>query len=157
MYRFIWTLGAFLAAMTLPGCGASGSDNGPASPSLQTVVRFVYEASTSTDPTVAANFMGCVSGVGFTHIHPSWRNFDRFALDVVAADRWEIVFSDVPVGSEQRLRISDPNACLTDLNGASTDNVFANGVRLTRIVDTPGNGIEPGLAFSVDAAGVVTP
>ena len=157
MYRFIWTLSAFLAATTLTACGASGSDNGPASPSLQTVVQFVYQAPTSTDPTVAANFMGCVSGVGFTHIHPSWRNFDRIALDGVAADRWEIVFSDVPVGSEQRIRISDPNACDTDLNGASTDNVFANGVRLTRIVDTPGNGIEPGLAFSADAAGVVTP
>lgn len=36
-------------------------------------------------------------------------------------------------------------------------NVFANGVLLTRIVDTPGNGTEPGLAFTVSASGGVTP
>lgn len=45
----------------------------------------------------------------------------------------------------------------TDPNGASTMNVFANGVLLTRIVDTPGNGTEPGLAFTVSASGGVTP
>jgi len=37
------------------------------------------------------------------------------------------------------------------------DNVFANDVRLTRLVDTPGNGIEPGFAFIVSADGSVSP
>jgi hypothetical protein len=35
--------------------------------------------------------------------------------------------------------------------------VSANGTLLTRVVDTPGNGIEPGLAFEVAANGSVTP
>ena len=78
-------------------------------------------------------------------------------MTAAAADRWQITFDDVPVDSEQRIRISDPNACRTDPNGASTTNIFANGVLLTRVVDTPGNGTEPGLAFTVAAGGVVTP
>ena len=48
-------------------------------------------------------------------------------------------------------------ACATDPNGASTENVFANGILLTDIVGTPGNGTEPGLAFTVAADGTVTP
>jgi hypothetical protein len=41
--------------------------------------------------------------------------------------------------------------------GASTEGVMANGVTLNRVVDTPGSGIEPGLAFSVSPDGIVTP
>jgi len=40
---------------------------------------------------------------------------------------------------------------------AATEGVFANGIELDTVVDTPGNGIEPGLSFSVDASGDVTP
>ena len=72
-------------------------------------------------------------------------------------DRWEITFTDVPVGSEQRIRISDPNTCALNETGASTEGVSANGTVLARVVDTPGNGIEPGLAFEVAADGSVTP
>ena len=122
-----------------------------------TAVQFVYMASTTTDPAVAALFPGCVQGVGTTHIHPEWHNFARTNMTAVGADRWEIAFSQVPVGMENRIRISDPNACATDPNGASTQNVLANGILLTRIVSTPGNGLEPGLAFSVDSGGQVMP
>lgn len=120
-------------------------------------VAFVYEASTSIDPAVEAAHPQCVDGVGQTHIHPSWRNFARFDMNVAAVDRWEITLGDVPAGSTQRIRISDPNTCALNSTGASTDNVFANGVHLTNIVDTPGTGIEPGLSFTVDAGGTVTP
>ena len=58
---------------------------------------------------------------------------------------------------DQRIRISDPNACALNATGASTDGVSANGTLLTRVVDTPGSGIEPGLAFEVAADGSVTP
>ena len=138
------------------GCSGGGGSN-PAAPVPTARVEFVYRSATATDAAVRAAFPDCVAAVGVTHIHPGWRDFVRISLTRVGGDRWEITFTDVPVGSEQRIRISDPNSCDSDPNGASTDNVFANDVRLTRIVDTPGNGVEPGLAFSVAVDGTVTP
>ena len=91
-------------------------------PTTLATVVFIYSASTSTDPSVAAMHSQCVQ-----------------------------------VGSEQRIRISDPNACALNATGASTDGVSANGTLLTRVVDTPGSGVEPGLAFEVAADGSVTP
>ena len=120
-------------------------------------VNFVYRAATTTDPDVQAMFPDCVSGVGLTHIHPGWRGFARVFMSAFGAMEWRISFVDVPVGSEQRIRISDPNTCALNPTGASTENVFANGVLLERIVDTPGAGTEPGLAFTVDANGNVQP
>jgi hypothetical protein len=75
----------------------------------------------------------------------------------VGEDRWEISFSDVPTGELLSIRVSDPNTCAENPTGASTENVFANDVRLTNIVDTPGSGIEPGLSFTVANDGMVTP
>ena len=99
----------------------------------------------------------CVQEVNVTHLHAGWREFQVFALTAMGLDRWEITFSDVPVGFEQRIRISDPNTCASNATGASTEGVLANGTLLTRIVDTPGNGIEPGLAFEVAPDGRITP
>ena len=147
-------LAAMLASLAASGCGDDSS-----SPELSGVatVEFVYAASTTTSPEVVANFPQCVGGVGFTHIHPSWRGFQAIPLTAVAAERWEITFSDVPVGAEQRIRISDPNTCALNPTGASTVGVFANGTLLSRIVDTPGSGIEPGLSFSSAEDGTITP
>ncbi len=147
--------GFCVLTLALGGCGDGGAS--PTSPVPTATVEFVYLAATTTAPEVAARFPSCVSGVNVTHIHPGWRGFAAVALNAAAPGRWSISFSDVPVGSEQRIRISDPNACTTDPNGASTEGVFANDVPLTRVVDTPGNGIEPGLAFSVSPNGTVTP
>ena len=97
-----------------------------------------------------AQFPNCVNGVRPTHVHPGWRQFAREVLPAFPPDRFEITFTDVPVGSRQSLRISDPN-------GASTQNVFANGILLTDVVGTPGNGTEPSLAVAVTADGTVTP
>ncbi len=55
------------------------------------------------------------------------------------------------------LRVSDPNVCTENSTGAATRNVFANDVLLVDIVPTPGSGTEPGLAFTVDTDGTVTP
>jgi hypothetical protein len=90
-------------------------------------------------------------------MHPSWRSFSAFALTAAAPDRWEISFSDVPVGARQSFRINDGNACDQNATGATTQNIFANDVRLTEVVTTPGSGPEPGLAFTVDGSGRVTP
>ena len=149
-------LGLVAALAVASGCGG-GSSSSPTGPGALAAVEFVYQAATTTDPDVQALFPECVSGVGITHIHPSWRGFARVLMTPSGAMEWRIGFADVPVGSEQRIRISDPNACVLNPTGASTENVFANGILLQRIVDTPGSGTEPGLAFTVDRNGNVQP
>lgn len=146
-----------ILAVALLGLGCDDGDAAGPPSGERATVEFVYEASTAVDPEVEAQFPECVEGVGRTHIHPGWRGFDRFDMTAVGADRWEIAFDDVPVGTEQRIRVSDPNVCAENPTGAATENVRANGVLLTRVVDTPGAGVEPGLAFTVSADGTVTP
>ena len=148
----VLALAAFGAA-----CGGGGSYSSPTAPRSTATVAFVYRAATAIDPAVQAQHPNCVAGVGQTHIHPSWRTYVLVGMTAVGADRWEITFTDVPVGAEQRIRVSDPNVCAANATGAAVDGVTANGVALTRVVDTPGTGVEPGLAFSVTAGGAVTP
>ena len=133
----------------------SGDTNGPNA--QVTVVEFVYEASTGIDPDVAAAHGACVIGVGQTHIHPSWLNFSRIDMTAVGMERWEITFENVPIDALQSIRVSDPNVCADNPTGAATQNVSANTVLLTNVVDTPGSGVEPGLSFTVDANRQVTP
>ncbi len=149
-------VGSIVFLLSGAACGSDGGSS-TTEPPTSVVVEFVYEAATEVDPGVAQQFPQCVQGVGQTHIHPSWRNFVRIDMTADNADQWSITFTDVPVDSEQRIRISDPNACASDPNGASTEYVFANGTQLLRVVDTPGNGIEPGLAFIVSPSGEVFP
>lgn len=161
-HRRLTVLQISLTGLALSFCVACGGGSNPTEPPMPTItqtatVNFVYMAATTRDAAVAMQFPACIAAVGATHFHPSWQSFGRVNMTAVGTDRWEITFSSVPVGSRERLRVSDPNACDTDPNGASTENVLANGVLLTDVVDTPGNGTEPGLAFTVDAAGNVTP
>lgn len=152
-------VGAMLAISAV-ACGGSSAPASP-TPTAGTAgtagVRFVYRGSTAPRTDLPPSARDCVQGVGRTHIHPSWRGFDRIDMTPVGADRWEIAFSDVPVSARQSIRVSDGNACDQNATGAATQNVFANDVRLVEIVPTPGSGIEPGLAFTVTADGRVTP
>ena len=151
---------ALIAGLALPlaACdNESGGDTGLGPGPSNATVEFVYLASTEIDPAVLNDFPACVNGVGRTHIHPSWRNFNRIDMTPVGEDRWEISFVDVPTDELLSIRVSDPNTCAENPTGASTENVFANDVRLTNIVDTPGSGIEPGLSFTVMDAGTVFP
>ena len=94
----------------LPACAyydTTGLDNPPW---FATVV-FSYSGQTATDPAVAATFPQCVRGVNVTHLHAGWRDFQAFSLTAMGPDHWEITVTDVPIGSGQRIRISDPNAC----------------------------------------------
>ena len=52
-------------------------------------------------------------------------------------------------------RINDQNSCDENPTGAVTRNVFVNTVRLTQNTTTPGNGDEPGYAFTVTASGSI--
>ena len=90
-----------------------------------------------------------------TYIHPGWRGFIVVFMSATESGRWEITFSDVPVDEEQRIRVSDPNVCALNPTGSSTEGVFANGTLLVHVVDTPGSGVESGLAFEVSADGTV--
>lgn len=152
--------GPIAVAAVLAVSAACGGDNAPASPTPAAgtaAVRFAYRASTAPRTDLPPSTRDCVQGVGRTHIHPSWRGFNRFDMTPAGADRWEIAFSDVPVNARQSIRVSDGNACDENPTGAATRNVFANDVRLVEVVPTPGSGTEPGLAFAVDSNGRVTP
>lgn len=146
-----------VAALLLVGAVACISSDTTGATVQLTVVEFVYQGSTSIDPDVAAAHTACVTGVGQTHIHPSWLNFSRINMRAVGLERWEITFENVPIDVLQSIRISDPNVCAENPTGAATQNVSANAVLLTNVVDTPGNGVEPGLSFTVDANRQVTP
>lgn len=78
-------------------------------------------------------------------------------MTATSAHRWTITFPDVPVGADQAIRVSDPNVCAENPTGAATETVFANGIRLTEVVDTPGSGNESGLRVVVDLTGRVRP
>ncbi len=149
----LWVVVVFVIACG----GGSSAPSAPNAPNLPATVTFTYQAATAIDPATRAQFPNCVNGASPTHIHPGWQGFTAVPLPPFPPDRFEITFTDVPVESRQSVRISDPNGCDVDPNGASTRNVFANGVLLTNIVGTPGNGTEPGLAFTVAADNTVTP
>lgn len=150
---------AVAAVLLGVGCGSGTAPAPPTSPSAggTATVRFVYRASTTPRTDLAVSAQECVRGVGRTHIHPGWRSFERIDMTPVGGDRWEIAFSDVPVGARQSIRVSDGNACDQNATGAATRGVLANDVLLVDIVPTPGSGTEPGLAFTVAADGRVSP
>ncbi len=134
------------------GGGGGGSESAPPVIIETTSVEFVYMAPTARDPDP-----NCTEIVGQTHIHPSWQGYTEVFLTPFPPTEFRITLDDVPVGNDNRIRISDGNECGVNPTGAQVENVFANGVLLTNVVDTPGNGTEPGLSFSVTADGTVTP
>lgn len=160
----IWLKGAgkFRTAICAVAGAASlasfGCDDPPTSPSqsMTPTVRVVFLGSTTRRSDLPSSAQACVSGVGATHIHPSWRNFAGIALQAVPPDRYEMTFNDVPVGTRVSFRVNDQNACDENPTGAVTRNVFANDVRLIQNTTTPGNGDEPGYALTIAANGTIS-
>jgi hypothetical protein len=103
-----------------------------------------------------ASAQACLSGVGATHIHPSWHNYASTVLRALPPDRYEITLPDVSLDTRVSFRINDQNFCDLNPTGAVTRNVFANGVELTRNTLTPGVGEEPGFALVVSSGGRVS-
>src|SRR5262245_44941447 len=119
-------------------------------------VRFVLAGATARRTDLPASAQACVSGVGATHIHPSWRDFAGIVLQPVPPDRYELTFTDVPYGTRVSFRVNDQNSCDQNPTGAVTRDVFANDVRLAQNPTTPGNGDEPGFAFTIARTGAIT-
>jgi hypothetical protein len=119
-------------------------------------VRIVFLGATARRTDLPPSAQACVNGVGATHTHPSWRSFAAFPLQPVPPDRYELTFNDVPVDMRVSFRINDQNSCDENPTGAVTRNVLANDVRLVQNATTPGTGDEPGFAFTIGPAGVIT-
>ena len=132
----------------------------PASPtpvaSTLATVRIVFLGATARRGDLPASAQACLNGVGATHTHPSWRGFAGIPLQPVPPDRYEISFTDVPVGTRVSFRVNDQNACDENPTGAVTRNVFVNDIRLVQNATTPGNGDEPGFAFTIASNGTIT-
>lgn len=135
--------------------------NGPSSPTNQSgsttaTVRLVFLGPTARRTDLPASAQACVSGVGATHTHPSWRSFASIPLQPVPPDRYEISFTDVPVNTRVSFRVNDQNACDENPTGAVTRNVLVNDIRLAQNTTTPGNGDEPGFAFTIAPNGTIS-
>jgi hypothetical protein len=145
--------------VALIGWFAACSGDDPTSPTPGgDAVVLRYRASTRPRTDLPPSAQACVTAAGETHAHVTWRNPDYFPLRAVAAERWELPLNDAPVGQRLSLLIHDGNACDANPTGAATHDVYVNDVLLTQTVTvTTSSGAEPGLAFSVDASGRVTP
>jgi hypothetical protein len=144
------------ALLALLGCDDTKTPTSASPPASSTVVRIVFEGATARRSDLPASAQACLDGVGATHTHPSWRSFAGIPLTPVPPSRYEITFSDVPVNTRVSFRINDQNSCDENPTGAVTRNVNANEVRLIQNATTPGNGDEPGFAFSISANGVLS-
>jgi len=154
---FLFLMGAALS-LAVAGCDGGGAPAAPSGPTQANpaTVRIVFMGATARRTDFPVSAQECLSGVGVTHTHPSWRNFEGIPLQPVPPDRYEITFIDVPVNTRVSLRINDQNACDENPTGAVTRNVFANSVRLAQNTTTPGNGDEPGFAFTIAPNGAIT-
>jgi len=146
---------ALVLSVAIAGCGSNLSP-APSPTATSATVRIVFQGSTARRTDLPPSAQACVNGVGATHTHPSWRAFAGIPLQAVPPDRYEITFDDVPVDMRVSFRINDQNSCDQNPTGAVNRNVFVNSVALVQNTTTPGQGDEPGFAFSVTATGRVT-
>lgn len=149
-------LACSLAVLWLDAAGCAKSSTSPTSTTGTPTLRVVFRGSTARRADLPASAQACVSGVGATHTHPSWRSFTAIPLTPVPPDRYEIAFDDVPVNVRVSFRINDQNFCDLNPTGAVIRNVFANDVELRQNATTPGSGDEPGFALTLSANGRVT-
>lgn len=152
---------AFLVSAVGLSCSSSTPGPGPTTTGPtqgRDALVLSYRASTRPRTDLPPSAQACVTAAGETHVHVTWRNPDYFALRAVAAERWELSLNDAPIGQRLSLLVHDGNACDANPTGAATHDVYVNDVLLIQTVTViTGSGAEPGLAFSVDASGRVTP
>jgi hypothetical protein len=110
-------------------------------------VRILLRGSTTRRPDLPASAQACADGVGVTHVHASWRDFVSLPMQPVPPDRYELTFTDAPIGVRVSFRLNDQNFCDEFPTGAALRNVFVNDVALIQNTLTPGD--EPGFAFTL--------
>jgi hypothetical protein len=148
---------AIVVAVSLVSLGCASGPSSPTQPGFMApTVRVVFLGATARRSDLPPSAQACVSAVGATHIHPSWRNFAAIPLQPLPPDRYEIAFTDVAVDMRVSFRVNDQNACDENPTGAVTRNVLVNDVRLVQNTTTPGSGDEPGFAFRVASNGTIS-
>ena len=147
---------AIAGAAMLPCLSCEKAPTAPTSQAGTATITIVFLGPTTRRIDLAPSAQPCVAGVGATHTHPSWRNFAAIPLQPVPPDRYEITFTDVPVDTRVSFRVNDQNACDENPTGAVTRNVLVNNVRLAQNTTTPGNGDEPGFAFTMAPNGRIS-
>jgi hypothetical protein len=144
-----------LAAVAAAGCGGTTD---PSNDSERVTVRFVLRTPTTRRTDLSRDQETCARFVGPTHVHVGWRDFAIVNVTSVPPDRYEITLDDVPVGGRQVIQASDQNACIDQKDGFMVRDVLAGNVVLTDVLPTVNDRLPgPGLAFSVDRNGNVTP
>jgi len=144
-----WRLVVIAVAVSAAGCGTADEQSPTRPGAATTTARIVFMGPTARRTNLPPSAQDCVNGVGATHTHPSWRGFAAIPLQPVPPDRYEITFIDVPVDTRVSFRVNDQNSCDENPTGAVTRNIFVNDARLAQNTTTPGNGDEPGFAFTV--------
>jgi hypothetical protein len=81
-----------LAVLTLVIAVGCDENSGPSSPSTTATVRIVFMGSTARRTNLPPFADAWVTGVGMTHIHPSWQGFAATPLQPVPPERYEISF-----------------------------------------------------------------
>jgi hypothetical protein len=147
-----------IAAAVIASALACDDSNGPSSPSNSTMgtIRLVFQGATARRTDLPLFAQACVNGVGATHTHPSWRNFAAIPLQPVPPSRYELTLTDVPLNTRVSFRVNDQNWCDANPTGAVLRDVLVNDVRLVQNTTTPGNGEEPGFAFTLSSNGSIS-
>src|SRR3990170_832271 len=120
--RVIAAVAAAALALATIGCDEANGPSAPTTPpgSTTATIRIVFIGATARRSDLPASAQACISGVDATHTHPSWRNFAGIPLQPVPPDRYEIVFTDVPVNTRVSFRANDQNSCDQNPTGAVT-------------------------------------
>ncbi len=145
---------ACLAAI-VSACGGGGPSTPTAvTPTATTAVTFEYRASTNLDPGV--NFQTCTAKqVTFgVHLHFIWIDWEERRSMLAVDDNLWRYSSTIPAGRTLNIALHDPNKCLEGDVYVSPQNLFANGVLLTRVVNVDEG---TGLSFTVLADGSIQP
>jgi hypothetical protein len=148
-------MAAVVMSLTAWGCGEGDATSTTQPGANVATARIVFAGATERRSDLPPSAQACVDGVGATHIHPSWRGFATIPLTPVPPARYEISLADVPVNMRVSFRINDQNSCDENPTGAVTRNIFVNDVRLIQNATTPGNGDEPGFAFTIAPNGAI--
>jgi len=126
------------AALFALAVGCGGGNALPTGPSpVSANVELRYEVATAATEAAPSEALDCE---GQVRLYPSWWGYAQVTMAPTGADRWGLLFEEVPIG-EQRVNVVAPEGC-------GGGNLTANGVVLS---DAPN-----GFSFTLHPDGSVT-